>query len=104
MLPVCPVTGSGLGSILTFGGSFRQGWMVVADAAASDLRQQRAAVMRVLLHDAVAVPGDPDVVLVVDVEAMNALRHSALRQMAPRAPVTADRIDGSGPPRRGGRR
>src|SRR5205814_10070649 len=56
--------------------------------------------MRVLLDDAVSVAGDPDVVLVVDIEAVDTHRHSALRQMARRASVAADWVDGGDPPRR----
>src|SRR5438067_1920328 len=79
-------------------------WRVVAHATASDLQQQRAAVVRVLLHDAVSVTGDPDVVLVVDIDAMDTHRHSADGTVARRASVAADRVDGGGPPRRRGAR
>src|SRR5713101_3132478 len=75
---------------------------VVADAAQADLQQQLASVVRVLLDDAVSIAGDPDVVLVVDEQAMDSLRHSAQRPMARRASVAADRVDRSGPPRRRG--
>ena len=44
---------------------------VVAHAFGADLQQLRRAVVRPLLHDAVAVAGDPDVVLVVDEAAVN---------------------------------
>ena len=46
---------------------------VVAHTARPDLQQQPAAIMRILLHDAIAVAGDPDVVLVVDEAAVNAV-------------------------------
>ena len=46
---------------------------VVAHSARPDLQQQMFAVVRILLHDAVAVARDPDVVLVVDEAAVNAV-------------------------------
>src|SRR5207237_3681544 len=81
-----------------------RGARVVAAAMLPELQPQRAAVMRVLLDDAVSVAGNPDVVLVVDVESMDTLRHPARRRMARRASVAADRVEGGGPPRRGGAR
>ena len=46
----------------------------IALAARADLQQQRLAVVRVLLDDAIAVAGDPDVVLIVDEAAVDAVR------------------------------
>src|SRR4051812_27584483 len=39
-----------------------------------DLQQHRAAIMRVFLDDAVAVAADPNVVLIIDITAMHAVR------------------------------
>ena len=47
---------------------------VVAESPGPDLQERQGrAVVRILLHDAVAVAGDPDVVLVVDEAAVNAV-------------------------------
>src|SRR5262249_41176544 len=40
----------------------------------ADLQQQRAAVVRPLLHDAVAVAGEPDVVLAINEATVSAVR------------------------------
>ena len=47
----------------------------IADPLGADLQQQRLAVVRILLDDAVAVAGDPDVVLVIDEAAVETGRH-----------------------------
>src|SRR5207244_11594534 len=46
-------------------------WRVVAHTFGADLQQLRLAVVRPFLYDAVAIAGDPDVVLVIDEAAMN---------------------------------
>src|SRR5216684_1496934 len=81
MEPLWPVTGSGLGSTAT-----SAGWL---------------SSVRLLFNDAVAVAGDPDVVLVVDEAAMEAGRHSPGCPVAGWASVAADRVARRGPERRG---
>jgi hypothetical protein len=78
-----------IGARVTASGS----WRVVAYTFRADLQQQSATV-RVFLHDAVAVAGDPDIVLIVDKATVDAIGQEALSPQATVLPSVSNSITG----------